>query len=84
LIIPNQKDKNLVPTLDQSEIAKPDNRGRLIAFYQLFITFGFCTAFWFGYGTFNLQTDASWRIPIGLQLVAGSIMFLGLYFIPER
>lgn len=72
----------LVP-LYQSEIAKPSNRGRLITFYQIFVTLGFCVAFWLGYGTYRIESDVGWRIPVGLQLLAGFIMLCGLYFIPE-
>ncbi|CEP17318.1 hypothetical protein [Parasitella parasitica] len=72
----------LVP-LYQSEIAKPQNRGRLITFYQIFVTLGFCIAFWLGYGTYRIDSDVGWRIPVGLQLVAGFFMLCGLYFIPE-
>lgn len=69
--------------IDQSEIAKPSNRGRLITFQQLFITLGFCVAFWVGYGTFRIDNDLAWQVPIGLQLLAGVVMLIGLYFIPE-
>ncbi|KAI7898554.1 general substrate transporter [Cokeromyces recurvatus] len=72
----------LIP-LYQSEIAKPQNRGRLITIYQIFITFGFFVAFWLGAGTFRISTNASWKIPIGCQLVPGLLMLIGLYFIPE-
>ncbi|KAI8882416.1 hypothetical protein K501DRAFT_285901 [Backusella circina FSU 941] len=72
----------LVP-LYQSEIANPQTRGRLIAFYQVLVTLGFCAAFWIGYGTYRLGNDSSWRIPIGLQLVPNIIMLMGIYFIPE-
>jgi MFS family permease len=47
------------------------------------VTFGFCAAFWIAYATFKLNSNLTWRIPVGLQLVAGVIMILGLYFIPE-
>ncbi|GAN02543.1 sugar transporter [Mucor ambiguus] len=72
----------LVP-LYQSEIAKPSNRGRLITFYQIFVTLGFCVAFWLGYGMYRIDSDVGWRLPVGLQLLAGFIMLCGLYFIPE-
>lgn len=72
----------LVP-LYQSEIAKPQNRGRLITLYQIFITLGFCIAFWLGYGTYHIESDVAWRIPVGLQLTAGFIMLCGLCFVPE-
>lgn len=55
----------------------------MITFYQVFVTLGFCVAFWLGYGTFRLDNDKAWKVPVGLQLVAGTLMIIGLYFIPE-
>ncbi|KAI9280792.1 general substrate transporter [Sporodiniella umbellata] len=72
----------LVP-LYQSELAESHHRGKLIAIYQLFITLGFCVAFWIGYGTFSIKSDAAWRIPLGIQLIPGILLILGIYFIPE-
>lgn len=47
------------------------------------MTFGFFAAFWIGYGTYHYTTNAAWRIPVGLQLVAGVMMLFGIFFIPE-
>jgi MFS family permease len=44
---------------------------------------GFFVAFWLGYGTYLIEGNAAWRIPVALQLVAGAIMLFGIYFIPE-
>ncbi|PHZ13339.1 general substrate transporter [Rhizopus microsporus ATCC 52813] len=72
----------LVP-LYQSEIAKPQNRGRLITMYQIFVTFGFCVAFWTGYGTYHIEGERSWRISLGVQTIPGGLLLFGIYFIPE-
>ncbi|KAG2195654.1 hypothetical protein INT47_002893, partial [Mucor saturninus] len=72
----------LVP-LYQSEVAKPENRGRLISFYQIFVTLGFCTAFWLVFGIYRSQDDLVWKVPFGTQLIAGGIMLMGIHFIPE-
>ncbi|KAI8098019.1 uncharacterized protein B0P05DRAFT_523006 [Gilbertella persicaria] len=72
----------LVP-LYQSEVARPQNRGRLITFYQIFVTMGFFIAFWVGYGAYKIDSDSAWRIPVALQLVAGFILLVGIYFIYE-
>ncbi|EIE86965.1 hypothetical protein RO3G_11676 [Rhizopus delemar RA 99-880] len=72
----------LVP-LYQSEIAKPQNRGRLVTVFQIFITLGFCVAFWIGYGTYHIEGEKSWRIPLGIQIIPGGLLFLGIYFVPE-
>lgn len=80
----NDTNKSLIKKyVDQSEIARPENRGTLITFYQIFVTLGFCVAFWLGYGTFRITTSASYMIPIGLQLLAGFLLLIGTYFIPE-
>jgi hypothetical protein len=34
-------------------------------------------------GTHHLEGSASWRIPIGLQLVWGGVMLSGVLFLPE-
>lgn len=47
------------------------------------MTLGFCVAFWLVYGTYNLQGDIAWKVPIGTQLIAGSFLLFGIYFIPE-
>ncbi|KAI9262136.1 general substrate transporter [Phascolomyces articulosus] len=69
--------------LYQSEIASPQNRGRIIALYQLGVTTGFCISSWIAYGTADLINNLSWRVPVGIQIVPGGILLLGLSFIPE-
>ncbi|KAG1136439.1 hypothetical protein G6F37_010625 [Rhizopus arrhizus] len=68
---------------DQSEIARPKNRGRLITIYQIFVTLGFCIAFWLGYATYPIEGELSWKIPLGIQIVPGVLLLLSIYFIPE-
>ncbi|CAO3584598.1 unnamed protein product [Absidia cylindrospora] len=65
----------LVP-LYQSEMAKPEHRGRLITLYQFGVTLGFCVAFWIGYATFELPRHLPWQIPLGLQIGPAVIMLL--------
>ncbi|KAI9491127.1 general substrate transporter [Zychaea mexicana] len=69
--------------IDQSEISQPEHRGRLIAFYQLGVTLGFCVAFWIGYGTSHISTNLSWRLPLGLQILPPFLLFAGLFALPE-
>ncbi|CAO3637390.1 unnamed protein product [Mucor fragilis] len=69
--------------LYQSEISLPEHRGRLISMHQFGVTIGFCLAFWITYGTFGLQNNLSWSIPLGIQVTPPVILMLGLYFIPE-
>jgi MFS family permease len=51
--------------------------------YQIFVTFGFCVAFWTGYGTYHIEGERSWRISLGVQTIPGGLLLFGIYFIPE-
>lgn len=46
---------------DQSEIASPQNRGRIITLYQLGVTVGYCLSNWIAYGTVNMDGHDAWR-----------------------
>ncbi|ORZ10793.1 and other transporter-domain-containing protein [Absidia repens] len=70
--------------IDQSEIARPGNRGQLITLYQMGATLGTTIAYWISYGTYMKQSDdISWVLPIAFQLVPGGLLLLGLHLIPE-
>ncbi|KAL1914321.1 uncharacterized protein VTP21DRAFT_9014 [Calcarisporiella thermophila] len=69
-----------------AEIARKENRGRLGCLWQLFIVIGIAISYWTNYivirhipETENLQ----WRIPLGLQMVPGVLLFLGMIFMPR-
>lgn len=47
------------------------------------MTLGFCIAFWLSFGTFQIGSYQSWKIPLATQLIPSGIMLLGIYFIPE-
>jgi sugar porter (SP) family MFS transporter len=65
-----------------SELAPKEIRGRLISLQQLMITIGIMVAFWVGAGTNYLDTDAAWRIPLGIQIVPALILGVGAIFLP--
>ncbi|KAG7193989.1 uncharacterized protein KQ657_005188 [Scheffersomyces spartinae] len=69
--------------LYMSEIAPRKVRGALVSGYQFCITIGLLIAACVNYGTQNLKTSASYRIPIGLQLIWAFILAAGLFFLPE-
>ncbi|GAA5814340.1 hypothetical protein MFLAVUS_007834 [Mucor flavus] len=71
----------LVP-LYQSEIAPPEIRGSLISLQQLAVTFGILISFWIDYGLTNIGGQASWRIPLCLQLAFAVILGIGIFFFP--
>jgi SP family sugar:H+ symporter-like MFS transporter len=72
----------LVP-LYQSETAPKHLRGALVATYQLFITFGILVAYAINAGTETLNSDASWRITIGIAFVFAAALAGAMVFMPE-
>ncbi|KAI9470426.1 general substrate transporter [Zychaea mexicana] len=69
-------------TVYQSELSPPHLRGRAVSLQQFSIVFGIMVAFWIGYGCAYIQSDASWRIPLGLQLAPSVLLFCGCFFLP--
>ncbi|KAK4632057.1 High-affinity glucose transporter ght2 [Fulvia fulva] len=72
----------LVP-MYQSESSPARIRGVLVSSYQLFITLGIWTAEMVCYGTHNMASTASWRIPNGLSFLWALILGAGILFLPE-
>lgn len=74
--------------LYNAELAPPEVRGSLVALQQLAITFGIMVSFWIDYGmnyiggTGDSQSEAAWRIPLGLQIVPALILGVGILFMP--
>lgn len=46
------------------------------------ITVGIMVAFWIGAGTEHIDGQASWRIPLGIQIGPAIILFFGAFFLP--
>ncbi|KAI8333275.1 general substrate transporter [Choanephora cucurbitarum] len=63
-------------------IGRAEIRGRLIALQQLMCTAGIMVAFWVGVGTDPLDSDAQWRIPLGVQIAPAIVLFFGAMFLP--
>ncbi|KAJ1919845.1 hypothetical protein H4219_001754 [Mycoemilia scoparia] len=72
---------NIVP-LFQSELAPPEIRGRLICLQQIAITGGIMVAFWIGYGCSKIKTTASFRIPLGVQIIPALVLMAAIMFMP--
>ncbi|KAJ2723136.1 hypothetical protein GGI07_002839 [Coemansia sp. Benny D115] len=66
----------------QSEISPSRIRGRLVSLQQWAITWGILIAFWIDYGCSFIESDASWRIPLGIQIVPGLVLFVAMLFMP--
>ncbi|EME42070.1 hypothetical protein DOTSEDRAFT_72985 [Dothistroma septosporum NZE10] len=66
-----------------AEISKPDRRGRLIAFQNWMIGWGTLIIYFVSYGTSFLDSNASFRIPWGLQLIPAVVMLSCIPFMPR-
>ena len=69
--------------LYQSETAPKWIRGTIVGTYQLAITVGLFLASIVNNGTKDMETTASYRIPVALQFAWAIILVGGLLFLPE-
>lgn len=74
---------SVVVPMYQSESAPAILRGILVSCYQLFITLGIWTAEMINYGTHDLSSSASWRIPNGISFLWALVLGGGILFLPE-
>ncbi|KAI0846509.1 general substrate transporter [Daldinia vernicosa] len=72
----------LVP-MYQSESSPAIIRGILVSTYQLFITLGIWTSYMVDWGTADMQSSASWRIPNGIGFLWSLVLCLGILVLPE-
>lgn len=79
----------MIVPIYNSEVSPPEVRGALVALQQLAITFGIMISFWIDYGTnfiggteLGRQSDASWLVPICLQIAPALVLFFGMLFMP--
>ncbi|KAK4961134.1 hypothetical protein LTR10_001624 [Elasticomyces elasticus] len=75
--------ESAIVILYMSEICPKKVRGALVAGYQFCITIGLLLASCVAYGTENINSDSSYRIPIGLQFIFGVVLGVGLFFLPD-
>ncbi|KAI0370093.1 general substrate transporter [Pilatotrama ljubarskyi] len=72
----------IVP-LYNGETAPKAMRGMLLVLYQLQIIIGIFISYIIDLGTHHINGSASWRIPVGLQMLWGLILLSGIFFLPE-
>lgn len=78
----------MIVPMYNAEVAPPEVRGSLVGLQQMSITTGIMISFWIDYGTNYIggtgtgQTDASWLIPLCLQLIPAVILGAGMMFMP--
>lgn len=62
---------------------QPNQRGKITAVYNTFYYFGSTIAAWTTYGTLQIQSNWSWRLPSLLQVVPSFIQLCLLWLLPE-
>lgn len=65
-----------------SEMASPETRGSLVSLEQFSIVFGVVVGFWAGFVTRSIPGAASWRIPLGIQIIPGIALAIGALWLP--
>lgn len=72
----------IIPTY-QAETVSKNLRGAVISTYQWAITWGLLVSSAVSQGTHNIDSHASYRIPIGLQYIWSTLLGIGMIFLPE-
>ncbi|KAH7334576.1 hypothetical protein B0J17DRAFT_770897 [Rhizoctonia solani] len=64
------------------EIAPPDVRGRISCMLQLFVTIGIALGYFICYGSLNIQSTLSWRMPFIVQTGVAMVLGTGMPLLP--
>lgn len=67
----------------QSEISPAHNRGKLACIEFTGNIAGYAASVWVDYGCTWINNDWSWRIPLGMQVMMGSLLAIGSLLILE-
>lgn len=67
----------------QSELSRPDNRGRLVNLEGSVIAVGTFIAYWVDFGLSYAHGSVSWRLPISLQIIFAIVLVTGIVGLPE-
>ncbi|EPS45218.1 hypothetical protein H072_786 [Dactylellina haptotyla CBS 200.50] len=67
----------------QSEISPSHNRGLLACIEFTGNIVGYCSSVWMDYFCYNIPNDWSWRLPLSMQVVMGSLLAIGSLAICE-
>lgn len=67
----------------QSEISPPHNRGKLACIEFTGNIVGYSSSVWVDYASSFIESDVSWRLPLFIQCIMGSLLFLGSLVIVE-
>lgn len=67
----------------QSEISPPHNRGKLACIEFTGNVIGYSSSVWVDYACSFIPSDISWRLPLSLQCIMGSLLLAGSFVIAE-
>ncbi|KAF8349784.1 general substrate transporter [Amanita rubescens] len=74
--------RTIVP-IYQSEISPPSHRGALACIEFTGNIIGYSSSVWTGYFCSFMESDYSWRVPLFIQCIIGSILAAGSLLMPE-
>jgi MFS family permease len=68
-----------------AELSPPSIRGRLVGIYEISVQTGTCIGFWICYGVQKnmARNSTQWITPFAVQLIPGTLLILGMMFMPE-
>lgn len=66
-----------------TELAHPAQRGKITACYNVFYYFGSTIAAWTTFGTLQIRSNWSWRLPSLLQVAPSAIQLVLIWLLPE-
>ncbi|KDQ55623.1 hypothetical protein JAAARDRAFT_195461 [Jaapia argillacea MUCL 33604] len=66
-----------------TELAYPSHRGQATSLYNSLWLFGSIIAAWTTFGTFNIPSSWSWRVPSAIQGLPSVIQIVLIWFAPE-
>lgn len=67
----------------QSELARPEARGRLLSAQGTVTILGLCIAYWLDYGLSFVDTPVQWRFPISFQAFFALCLVLQMIPLPD-
>lgn len=66
-----------------AELSPPHLRGRLLSLQQWMITWGILIMYFISFGTSHVKSNASFRIPWGVQMVPAIVLMAAVPFLPR-
>ncbi|KDE04733.1 hypothetical protein MVLG_04872 [Microbotryum lychnidis-dioicae p1A1 Lamole] len=74
---------SMIVPVYQSEISPAENRGKLACIEFTLNIAGYASSVWIDYFASFLSSNLSWRCPLFVQCIIGSILAIGSIYIPE-